>query len=102
MTYLHELAIEIRNEVPEDVKPDTDTVDLFILYAVLLLAKGETVSCEDVHNAWAAWKLLHGEDHESVRPFAELTPATQDEDSPYVVAIRRVAQRHRSDRRHSP
>ncbi len=100
MTYLHDLALAIRNEVPEDLQPDEDTTDLFLLYAVLLLAKGEAVGREDVHNAWAAWKLIHGEEHESVRPFAELSAETQDEDSPYVTAIRRVAERHRPDRRH--
>lgn len=94
MTYLHDLANEIRSEVPDDVQPDGDTTDLFVLYAVLLLAKGELVSCEDVHNAWAAWKMIRGEEHESVRPFADLSAATQDEDSPFVLAIRRVAQRH--------
>lgn len=102
MTYLHELAIEIQTEVPDDLQPDEDTTDLFVLYALLLLAKGEAVSCEDVHNAWAAWKVLHGEEHEAVRPFAELSAATQDEDSPYVLAIRRVAQRHRSGPRDAP
>ncbi len=93
MTYLHDLAAEIHGEVPEAVRLDEDTTDLFLLYAILLLAKGEGVSREDVHNAWAAWKVIRGEDHESVRPFDELSDATKDEDSPFVTAIRRVARR---------
>lgn len=40
------------------------------------------------------------EEHESVRPFVELSAATQDEDSPFVLAIRRVAQRHQAP--HAP
>lgn len=54
MTYLHDLAREIRDEVPDDAQPDADTADLFLLYAVLLLAKGDAVDREDVHNACAA------------------------------------------------
>lgn len=61
------------------------------MYAVLLLAKGESVSAEDVHNAWVAWMAARGEIHESMRPFSELTSATKAEDSPFVMAIRRVA-----------
>lgn len=91
-TYLHALADEIRGEVPDAARPDEDTTDLFLIYAVLLLAKGEGVRREDVHNAWAAWKVIQGEeDHQSIRPFHELPEATKDEDSPFVVAIRRVA-----------
>lgn len=97
MGYLHDLAAEIHREVPEAVRPEEDTTDLFLIYAVLLLAKGEGVSREDVHNAWAAWKLIRGEDHESVRPFSELSDATKEEDSPFVMAIRRVAKRHAAD-----
>lgn len=97
MTYLHDLAAEIRGEVPEAVRPDEDTTELFLIYAVLLLAKGDRVSREDVHNAWAAWKVIRGEDHQSVRPFGELSDATKDEDSPFVVAIHRVAKRRGMD-----
>lgn len=92
-TYLHDLAAEIRGEVPESMRADENNTDLFLIYAVLLLAKGEDVTCEDVHNAWAAWKAIRGEDHDSVRPFGELSEATRDEDSPFVTAIRRVAKR---------
>jgi hypothetical protein len=34
MTYLEELADEIRSAVPRDVLPGEDTTDLFVLYAV--------------------------------------------------------------------
>jgi hypothetical protein len=34
-----------------------------------------------------------GEHHESMRPFDELPQNTQAEDSPFVLAIRRVASR---------
>jgi len=92
MIYLDRLGAEIRNAVPKESLPDEDTSDLFRLYAVLLLAKGEDVSREDVHNAWVAWMLSKGEAHESMVPFSELGTEIQAEDSPYVVAIRQVAQ----------
>ena len=58
---------------------------------VLLLAKGEEVTREDVHNAWVAWMLDKGEAHESMVPFAELSAETQAEDSPFMAAVRAVA-----------
>lgn len=93
--YLDELADEIREHVPADTLPEGDTSGLFLIYAALLLAKGEHVTRADVHNAWVAW--MAGEDaaHESLIPYEGLDAATQAEDSPYVVAIRTVAQEMR-------
>ena len=68
-------------------------MSLFLLYAVLLLAKGEDVTREDVHNAWVAWMEFNGEEHKSMVPFTELPPDTQAEDSPFVIAIRSVARK---------
>jgi hypothetical protein len=96
MTYLDTLAEEIRGAVAADALPqDEDTSSLFRTYAVLLLAKGEEVTREDVHNAWVAWMLDRGETHESLVPFAELSAETQAEDSPFMVAVRTVARRYR-------
>jgi hypothetical protein len=89
--YLDELAEAIRRAVPPEALPDGDTLALFRLYAVLLLAKGEQVTRCDVHNAWVAWMAGQEGDHESLVPFADLDSETQAEDSPYVVAIRAVA-----------
>jgi hypothetical protein len=49
------------------------------------------ISAEDVHNAWVAWMVSKGVEHESIVPFSELPAATQTEDSPFVLAIRSVA-----------
>lgn len=94
MTYLDTLAKEIRGIVAADALPDEDTSGLFRTYAVLLLAKGEEVTREDVHNAWVAWMLDKGERHQSLVPYAELPADTQAEDSPFMVAVRTVARRH--------
>jgi len=94
MTYLGALADEIRRAVAPDALPGEDATNLFRTYAVLLLAKGQEVTREDVHNAWVAWMLEKGETHESMVPFAELSAETQAEDSPFMVAVRTVAIRH--------
>lgn len=89
--YLDELAEAIRQAVPPEALPDGDTLPLFRLYAVLVLAKGEHVTRADVHNAWVAWMAGQDGDHDSLVPFKSLDADTQAEDSPYVVAIRTVA-----------
>jgi len=105
--YIDELATAIRAAVPPEALPEGDASGLFRLYAVLLLAKGQDVERADVHNAWVTWMADRDSGHEALVPFSELDPATQEEDSPYVVAIRRVAEaravrapegrQHRSD-----
>jgi hypothetical protein len=97
MTYLDELAVRIRDEVPESHRGET-AVDLFRLYAVLALAKGEAVQASDVHNAWAAWMQERDPDHEALRPFQELDKETREADSPFVLAIRAVASARTSDK----
>ncbi|MBE1596730.1 MULTISPECIES: DUF7701 domain-containing protein [Streptomyces] len=55
MTYLDRLADLIRSCLSPPAKPPADSDDLFRIYAVLLQAKGEQVTDEDIHNAWTAW-----------------------------------------------
>ena len=101
MNYLDNLASEIRAAVPPKDLPDKDTRDLFRLYALLLLAKGETVDAADVHNAWCAWTANQDPDHESLIPFADLSDSMISQDAPYVEAIHSVAQ-NRASRLSSP
>jgi hypothetical protein len=91
LTYLDELAEAVRAAGPRDSLPDDDTSALFLGYAVLVLAKGENLTGEDVHNAWVARMASKGESYEAMVPFAPLPREAQDEDSPFVMAIRRVA-----------
>ena len=102
MTYLDALADEIRAAVPPDLVPDDDVTELFRVYAVLLLAKGDAVTGSDVHNAWVAWMLGRGERHPSLVPFADLNRPTQAEDRPFVLAIRAVARDREERATHSP
>jgi hypothetical protein len=91
VNYLDELGGQIRARVPPGDLPDEDTASLFRLYAVLLLAKGESVTTADVHNAWSAWMADRDADHDSLTPFAELPAGKVAEDEPFAEAIRLVA-----------
>ncbi len=92
MNYLARDAHRIQAALPDGVDAPEDSDSLFLIYAVLLRAKGAAVTAEDVHNAWAAWMAAREPEHDAIRPFAELDPAVRAEDSPYVAAIRRVAE----------
>jgi hypothetical protein len=99
MNYIDRIASEIRVQVPAHELPDADTDSLFRIYAVLLLAKWEEVSSEDVHNAWVAWMSGKNSAHESLRPFEELSESVAADDGPFVDAIRFVAEERHADRR---
>jgi hypothetical protein len=92
-SYLSEDADLIRSELPESARPPENSGGLFLLYAVLMRAKGESVTPSDVHDAWAAWISATEGQHDSLVPFESLDPKTQDEDLPYVEAIHRAARR---------
>lgn len=94
MNYLERVADEIRREVAAGDLPEDDPSPLFLVYAVLLLAKGSSVTAQDVHNAWVAWTSPRDPTHESLVPFEQLSAETRSEDSPFVAAIRAVATRH--------
>ena len=69
------------------------------LYALLALVKGEDVTLEDVHDAWAMDMnfneknppYCYGHDHKSIVPFDQLSVETQERDREYVEAIKEVA-----------
>jgi hypothetical protein len=94
--FIKTAADEIRSAVPPEALPDEASDDLFLIYAVLLLAKGEDVQARDVHNAWSAWMTTHDPRHESIRPYDELPSDVRREDDPYLLAIRNVARSWRA------
>ena len=73
--------------------------NLVRLYALLALVKGDNVTLEDVHDAWAMdmnFKeknppYCYGHDHKSIVPFDQLSVETQERDREYVEAIKEVA-----------
>ncbi len=93
MNYIQHIAAKIKSVVPKEKLPEAQNVDtLFEMYAVLLLAKGQSVTREDVHDAWSAWMTQTNDKHKSIKPFAELSNDVQMEDEPYVAAIKKVWQ----------
>ncbi len=92
MTYIDDIAAAICRAVPAEALPDADTSELFRIYAVLALAKGQEAELEDVHDAWSAWMSGLHPDHQSVKPLSDLEPDVQAADLPYLEAIRCVAE----------
>lgn len=95
-TYLERDAGLIKQCLPEGTEAPEDSDDLFLMYAVLLRAKGAGTQASDVHDAWSAWMLRVDPDHESIRPFGELDADTRGEDAPFLVAIRAAAAERRA------
>jgi len=93
LTYIESIAEQIRREVPGADLPEENAKVLFRIYAVLLLAKGQSVDAADVHNAWVAWMCSIDADHEALVPFNELSEEVARMDDSYVNAIRAVAAR---------
>ncbi len=93
MSYLADDADRLRAMVPSELVPSEDAQSLFLLYAVLLHVRGDAVTRRDVHEAWTAWMELRDEQHDSMRPFDELSAEVQAEDEPFVAAIRAAATR---------
>lgn len=92
-TYLERDANLIRQCLPTGVDAPDNSDELFLMYAVLLRAKGAGTQATDVHDAWSAWMIGVDPGHESIRPFDDLDPETRREDSPFLLAIRAAAAR---------
>ena len=90
MNYVSDIARRILAELPADQLPQGDTHLLMHLYALLALAKGQDVTGKDVHDAWAVWQSVTGTDHESLKPYGDLSASVKAEDSPFMMAIRKV------------
>lgn len=90
-TYLERDADLIRQCLPAGAEAPDGSEELFLVYAVLLRAKGADTQAADVHDAWSAWMVGVDPDHESLRPFEELDAETRREDSPFLTAIRAAA-----------
>jgi hypothetical protein len=91
MTYLDADAQLIRSCVPAGTRLPADCDHLFVLYAVLMRAKGQNTQASDVHDAWSAWMSRNQPEHESIRPFEQLAPTVQAQDAPFLTAIRSAA-----------
>lgn len=84
-TYVDDAVEAVKQEFP-DLPPG-----LLYLYALLLLVKGTETSNQDVHDAWALWRMLDDPTHRSIIPYEELAPEVQELDTPYAGGIRKLA-----------
>jgi hypothetical protein len=91
MTYLDADADLIRSCLPDGTEVPAGTDSLFVLYAVLMRAKGPDTQASDVHDAWSAWMARTDPTHDSIRPYEELPASVRDEDAPFLTAIRQAA-----------
>ena len=91
-SYLRQIANDIRDKFDDNELPQVGLDDLFDMYAVLALAKGNYVTNEDVHNAWSAWAHKYEPNNDFIVPFWELPSDVQQEDTKFAEAIRNVAQ----------
>jgi hypothetical protein len=98
MTYLDADADLIRSHLPEGTDVPEDSDSLFVLYAVLMRAKGPATQASDVHDAWSAWMAGIDPTHDSIRPYEDLPASVRDEDAPFLTAIRQAAQTHHGQR----
>lgn len=87
MSYVEQVraAVHVR-------KPNLEP-DLLDLYTLLALVKGDQVTLEDVHDAWAVWRSRTRPDHKSLIPFDQLSEAVQALDQPYADAIAAAGRR---------
>lgn len=96
--YLDKIAIDISKSADSDAIMSDEDLPLYRIYAVLLLAKGQDVTAEDVHNAWAAWACVYEPDSQNIIPFKELSHRVQQKDKLYVDTIHKVSKRMHIDR----
>lgn len=97
-SYIREVADAISAKTDDPSPNDL----LYLVYAVLALTKGETVTASDVHDAWSAVAEYEGTATEAVVPFALLAESVRRRDARFVVAVREVARerKHRLESRH--
>ena len=100
VTYIDQIAERVRSALPPQSRPSEQADELYRLYALLVLVRGEETTLEDVHDAWSTWMSGLNSSHRSLRPFRELDPDTQAADGPYLLAIKTVAREGRPSGRH--
>ncbi|WP_422653762.1 DUF7701 domain-containing protein [Lacisediminihabitans sp.] len=91
MNYLDQVASEIKQAIPAELRPDNDAQVLYRLYALLVLTRGVETTLANVHDAWSVWMLGREPSHESLVPFESLPEKVRQEDEPYQRAIVVVA-----------
>ena len=91
--YFNEASSLLASKLP-DCPPE-----LIRYYTLLLLVKSEDVTLEDVHHAWAAWRVDSDRpDHPMIVPMAQVPEDIQAYDEPYRAVIAETARELRDAR----
>ncbi len=90
--YLDEIAAKIRRYIPENRMPDGNADELLRIYAVLLRAKGSTVTRSDIHDAWSAWMANRNSGHAALVAYEDLPKDIREEDHVFAAAVRRASE----------
>jgi hypothetical protein len=90
--YLDNIAAKIRERIPAERMPTGDVEALLRIYAVLLRAKGATVTYSDIHDAWAAWMVQRDRSHAALVAYENLPANIQEEDQIFTKALRSAAE----------
>ncbi len=83
---------EVRQSLEEQLPGLAADKELHDLYALLAFVKGQAVTLEDVHDAWAIWRSRIAPQHRFLIPFNQLAPEVQELDQKYADAIGAAAQ----------
>lgn len=100
--YLDDLAARIRSHIPAEQMPDGNADELLQIYAVLLRAKGASVTCSDVHDAWSVWMAKRDCEHPSLVAYENLSDEVREEDRVFAAAIRQAAEESGHSRASGP
>ena len=92
ITYIDTIADKIATEA------NIKNRSLLQLYTLLVLTKGENITLEDVHDAWATSMNFrpvtpncYGHEHKSIIPFDQLSEETQNKDVKFVKKLQKIA-----------
>lgn len=86
VSYAQEIVDRLDAEIPGN------DPDLLRLYALLVMSTGVNTTMENIHDAWALWRIATRPDHPDLVPFDRLTPEVREYDRPYMDAVIRVAE----------
>lgn len=91
-TYIDDVVLRVEN------RTHIRDRSLVRYYALLVLTKGEKITLEDVHDAWAMNMNFkpqspncYGHEHRSIKPFEKLDVDVREKDRKFLVALLTVA-----------
>jgi len=91
MNYIEHAAAVVESCIPVELRPTSRAVELYRLYALLMLTKQDDVTLGDIHDAWSTWMTAVDSSHKSLRPFDSLSESVQRQDGPFLHAVRAAA-----------